>query len=116
MKVIVTGSSGLLGRHVASALVEIGHNVLGLDAIALPRGKANWQHVTADLADLGTALQLNRNVDPVVQLAAIPRPTGLPAGQVFQTNIAVAYNVVEAAVLNGASRLVYASSDRKSVV
>jgi len=110
MKVIVTGSSGLLGRRVASALIEVGHTVLGLDTIALPRGTANWEHVTADLADLGTALQLVRNVDAVVQIAAIPRPTGLPAGQVFQTNIAIAYNVVEAAVLNGASRLVYASS------
>lgn len=110
MTVIVTGSSGLLGRYVAAALVQAGHAVLGLDAVTPPRGSAGWEHVTVDLTDLGTTLQLIRNAEAVVHIAAIPRPTGLPAGKVFQTNISAAYNVAEAAVLNGASRLVYASS------
>jgi nucleoside-diphosphate-sugar epimerase len=109
LKVIVTGSSGLLGRHVAAALVAAGHAVLGLDAAPAPAG-APWDHVTVDLTDLGPALQLVRDAAAVVHLAAIPRPTGLAAGHVFKTNMAAVYNVVEAAVLNGAERLVYASS------
>jgi nucleoside-diphosphate-sugar epimerase len=109
MAVIVTGSSGLLGRHVAGALVAAGHKVLGLDTVS-PAPGSPWDHVTVDLTDLGEALQLVRNAEAVVHLAAIPRPTGLPAGRVFSTNMAAIYNVVEAAVLNGASRLVYASS------
>lgn len=109
MNVIVTGSSGLLGRHVAATLLEAGHTVLGLDAAAAPQGAA-WQHVTVDLTDLGQTLQLVRDAEAVVHIAAIPRPTGLPAGHVFQTNMAACYNVVEAAVLSGAKRLVYASS------
>ena len=109
MTVIVTGSSGLLGRHVAGALVKAGHAVLGLDAVP-PPADAAWGHVTVDLTDLGQTLQLVRNAEAVVHIAAIPRPTGLPASQVFRTNMATVYNVVEAAVLNGAARLVYASS------
>jgi nucleoside-diphosphate-sugar epimerase len=109
MRVIVTGSSGLLGRHVAAALVEAAHEVLGIDAASPPAG-ARWEHVTADLVDLGQALQVIRDAEAVVHIAAIPRPTGLPAGHVFQTNIAACYNVVEAAVLSRARRLVYASS------
>lgn len=109
MKVIVTGSSGLLGRHVAAALVEAGHDVLGLDAVA-PAGGAGWQHITVDLTDLGQTLQLVRDAEAVVHIAAIPRPTGLAAGHVFQTNMGACYNVVEATVLSGAQRLVYASS------
>jgi nucleoside-diphosphate-sugar epimerase len=109
MRVIVTGSSGLLGRHVAAALVAAGHDVLGLDVTA-PAAGAGWQHITVDLTDLGQTLQLIRNAEAVVHIAAIPRPTGLPAGHVFQTNMAACYNVVEAAVLSGAKRLVYASS------
>jgi nucleoside-diphosphate-sugar epimerase len=109
MAVIVTGSSGLLGRHVAAALVGAGYGVLGLDASPPPTG-ASWDHVTVELTDLGQTLQLVRNAEAVVHLAAIPRPIGLPAGQVFKANMAAAYNVVEAAVLNGAKRLVYASS------
>jgi nucleoside-diphosphate-sugar epimerase len=109
MRAIVTGSSGLLGRHVAAALVEAGHDTLGLDAVSPPPDAA-WRHVTADLSDLGQTLQLVREAEVVVHIAAIPRPTGLPAGQVFQTNMAACYNVAEAAVLSGATRLVYASS------
>jgi nucleoside-diphosphate-sugar epimerase len=110
MTVIVTGSSGLLGRHVAAALVEAGHRVLGLDAAAPPKAAPSWQHVTVELSDLGATLQLVRDAETVVHIAAIPRPTGLPAGHVFHANVSAAYNVVEAAALNGASRLVYASS------
>lgn len=109
MKVVVTGSSGLLGRHVAGALAESGHAVLGIDLTAPPAGSA-WRHVGADLTDLGQALQLVRDAAAVVHIAAIPRPTGLAAGHVFRTNMAACYNVVEAAVLAGTGRLVYASS------
>lgn len=109
MKIVVTGSSGLLGRHVAAALTEAGHDVLGLDT-APPAAGAAWAHVTVDLTDLGQTLHLVRNAEAVVHIAAIPRPTGLAPAHVFETNMAACYNVVEAAVLNGARRLVYASS------
>ena len=75
-----------------------------------PPGTLAGSIVTADLTELGQTLQLVRDAEAVVHIAAIPRPTGLPAGQVFQTNMAACYNVVEAAVLNGARRFVYASS------
>ncbi|PDQ21301.1 epimerase [Mesorhizobium sanjuanii] len=108
MRTIVTGSSGLLGRHVATALVAAGHDVLGIDAVA--PNAVPWRHASADLTDLGSALQLVRDCDAVVHVAAIPRPTGRAGGEVFKTNIATAYNVVEAAAMAGASRFVYASS------
>lgn len=108
MKIIVTGSSGLLGRHVAGAFVAAGHDVLGIDAIA-PR-ESNWTHVSADLTDLGIALQLVRQCDVVAHIAAIPRPIGKAPAEVFKTNIVMGYNVVEAAALSGATRFLYASS------
>jgi nucleoside-diphosphate-sugar epimerase len=109
MLVIVTGSSGLLGRHVASALVSAGHSVLGLDSSA-PPADATWRHVTADLTDHGAAMQVVRDAKVVVHLAAIPRPTGLAPERVFRINVACAYNVIESAVQSGTVRLVYASS------
>lgn len=108
MRTIVTGSSGLLGRHVAAALVAAGHDVTGVDTVA--PGTAPWRHSTADLTDLGSTLQLVRDCDAVVHVAAIPRPTGRAGGEVFRTNVATAYNVVEAAAMAGIRRLVYASS------
>lgn len=109
MRVVVTGSSGLLGRHVAAALVAGGHDVLGMDAVAPPDG-AGWAHVAADATDPGAVLQIVRECEAVVHVAAIPRPTGRVAEAVFRTNVSAAYNVVEACVLNGVGRLVYASS------
>ena len=109
MLVIVTGSSGLLGRHVASALVSAGHSVLGLD-VSPPPGEVTWRHVSVDLSDLGAAMQLVREARAVVHLAAIPRPTGLAPERVFRINVACAYNVIESAVHSGPMRLVYASS------
>jgi nucleoside-diphosphate-sugar epimerase len=108
MRIVITGSSGLLGRHVAGAAVAAGHDVLGIDTV--PPAEGSWQHVTADLTDLGVALQLVRDAEAVFHIAAIPRPTGRAEAEVFETNMALAYNVIEAAALSGARRFVYASS------
>ncbi|MET4635987.1 NAD-dependent epimerase/dehydratase family protein [Kaistia defluvii] len=109
MRIVITGSSGLLGRHVAAAAVAAGHDVLGIDSVPPPAG-SGWRHVTADLTDLGIAMQLVRDADAVFHIAAIPRPTGRAAAEVFQTNMALAYNVIEASALSGVTRFVYASS------
>jgi nucleoside-diphosphate-sugar epimerase len=109
MRVIVTGSNGLLGRHVAAAFVVRGYTVIGLD-MTVPTEPAAWSHVTVDLRDLGAVLQLIRDVDAVAHIAGIPRPMGMAPATVFQTNTSINYNVAEAVVLNGVQRIVYASS------
>lgn len=109
MKIIVTGSGGFLGRHVAAHLDRAGHEILGIDK-SPPTGAVSWAHVSADLAQLASALELVRDADAVVHIAAIPRPTGRTAGDVFHTNVATTFNVVEAARLARIPRLVYASS------
>lgn len=110
MRVIVTGSSGFLGRHVSEHLQRTGHAVRGIDANPPPSGMGGWPHVTADLAQFAAALELVRDADAVVHIAAIPRPTGRTAADVFHTNVAAAFNVVEATRLARIPRLVYASS------
>lgn len=107
MDVAVTGSSGLLGRHIVAALTAAGHRVRGID---IAPGTGADEHVTADLGDLGRTVLALRGVAAVVHAAAIPRPTGRTASEVFSTNVAATFNVVEAAALLGISRLVYASS------
>ena len=110
MRVIVTGSSGFLGRHVAAHLARSGHSILGIDVSAPPAGFDGWTHVAADLTDPAAALELVRDVEAVVHIAAIPRPTGRTAGDVFHTNVGSAFNVIEATRLARIRRLVYASS------
>ena len=108
MRIIVTGASGLLGSHVCRHLLAEGHVVTGIDR-TLVLG-APWEQLTADLTDLGVAMQLIRECDCVMHIASIPRPLGLAEVEVFRTNMALAYNVTEAACLGAVPRVVYASS------
>jgi nucleoside-diphosphate-sugar epimerase len=106
--VVVTGSSGLLGRHVAEALRTAGYDVRGVDLASEPAGAPPV--LRADLTRLGEAVEALAGAEAVVHTAAIPRPVGVTTAEVFRTNVLAAYNVVEATVLHGARRLVSASS------
>lgn len=108
-RVLITGSSGLLGRHVADALVRAGHAVTGLD-IAPPPENAAWMHVTGEADALAVVMELAMGMDALVHIAAIPRPTGRTAGDVFRINMAAMYAALEAARLARVPRFVYASS------
>lgn len=109
MKIILTGSEGFLGRHVATHLDRAGHEIVGIDK-SPPASAVRWVHLSADLAEFAPALDLVRDADAVVHLAAIPRPTGHTSYEVFHTNVVTTFNVVEAARLARIPRLVYASS------
>jgi nucleoside-diphosphate-sugar epimerase len=108
MMVVVTGAAGLLGNHVAGALRRAGHEVRGVDIAPAAAGEPPV--LRADLTRLGEAIEALAGAEAVVHAAAIPRPVGVTAEVVFRTNVLAAYNVVDAAVLHGARRLVSASS------
>ena len=108
MIVAVTGSSGLLGRAIVDALMAAGHEVRGIDTV--PARTIETAHLTVDLTNFGEMVMALKGADVVVHVAAIPRPTGRTATDVFSTNMALAFNAVEACVVLGIKRLVYASS------
>lgn len=109
MTVVVTGAAGLLGSHVLAALVADGRDVRGVD-LTIPSGAPPFRFIRADLTDPGDAMQALAGAEAVIHAAAIPRPTGRIASDVFRTNVLAAHNVVEAALMYGVSRLVSASS------
>lgn len=113
MRIIVTGAAGFFGRHVAKKYAELGHEVIGIDAQPLnaeDEAAGLWQHFIADLTDVGQTIQLVRSCDALVHIAAIPRPLGRAASEVFRINTSVIYNVVEAACRANIQRFLYASS------
>jgi len=114
VKVVVTGSRGKVGRATVQALVDAGHDVLGVDlvppvfdaAVIVP-----GRYQMADLTDAGSAYAVVAGADAVVHVAAIPQPTGNPPHVVFHTNVMSTFNVLEAAVAFGVKRFVNISSE-----
>ncbi len=119
-RVVVTGSSGKLGRTVVSHLAEAGWDVLAVDR-ARPAGEPGQgvSFVAADLTDYGQVLEVLAGAvdergpvaDAVVHLGAIPAPGLTTNAATFANNSAATYNVFAAARAAGIPKVVWASSE-----
>lgn len=126
MHVVVTGSSGRLGRSIVSGLAEHGHRVTGLDRASTggrepasggapsPGSVAPVLHAERRLdlldADALDALLAELRPDAVVHLAAISVPFSAPELDILATNTALGYTVAAAAARAGVARTLVASS------
>lgn len=123
-RVIFTGGSGKIGRHVVPYLLERGHKVLNLDLA--PLDVPGVPTVITDLADSGEAFNAltlhfgfdeyfggagHQPVDAVVHFAAIPRIFMRPDNAMFAANVLSTYNVIEAATKLGIRKVIIASSE-----
>ncbi|MCY0096979.1 NAD-dependent epimerase/dehydratase family protein [Hoeflea ulvae] len=104
--VVVTGAAGHLGRNVLAAFIEAGWNAQGLDIV----GDADLGVEAVDLRDLDVARRHLANASVVAHCAALPRPVGYEASDVFSTNMALMYAAIAAAEDGCATRIIYASS------
>ncbi|RSL41339.1 hypothetical protein CEP53_012814 [Fusarium sp. AF-6] len=125
-RIIVTGGSGLAGRHVIAYLIQRGHQVLNLDLAPLPENLARHVHsIRVDLSDAGHVFSafsshfrltqpfrepLGRPADAVIHFAGYARNMLAPDNETFRVNTLSTYNVVEAACKLGITKVVLASS------
>jgi len=128
MAILVTGAAGFIGMHVATALLERGDSVVGLDnlndyydpslkAARLARLKAHagFRFVEADVASMPAlkGVFADPAIDRVVHLAAQAgvRYSLTHPEAYIQTNIIGHFNILEACRHHrGLKHLVYASS------
>ncbi len=114
MRVLVTGVRGKVGRTAASTLAHRGHEVVGTDLtrpVYETREPGQVPYVQADLTDAGSAYAVVAGFDAVVHAAALPEPAQNVPHDVFRTNTMSTFNVVEACVQLGVTRLVNLSSE-----
>ena len=127
MKVLVTGTAGFIGSHVAQVLLARGDEVIGLDnlndyydvtlkqaRLARLTDKPGYTHVTADLADRAAVEQAFATYKPqrVVNLAAQAgvRYAAENPHVYVQSNVVGFLHVLEGCRHHGVEHLVYAST------
>jgi UDP-glucuronate 4-epimerase len=125
MKILVTGSAGFIGFHVAKALLERGDEVVGLDnfnAYYDPKLKESrskeltaekkFSLLTGDICDSATVAKAMKGVDRVCHLAAMAgvRYSFEHPEEYVQANQLGFFNVIDEAKKQKIDGLVYAST------
>ena len=108
MKVLVTGSSGLIGSMLIRSLGD-SFDFSGLD-VRKSENSPEIPTLTMDGSDLDAISPAFAGIDAVVHLAA-NAPVETPWPDVLKNNISTTHNVYEAAKQNGVKRVVFASSN-----
>lgn len=107
--VAVTGAAGGIGRAVRSGL-RGRYRLLRCSDLAEQAPAALGEELDhADLRDMGAVRACLSGIDVVIHLGGIPTEDSWE--RILETNIAGTYNIFEAARLEGARRVVFASSN-----
>lgn len=109
MKLLLTGSSGWLGRFLAPKLRAIGHEVVGLDVAA-----GDHTNVIGSVADRSLIDQVfsDHGIEAVIHAGALHKPdiVRYPASAFIDVNVTGTLNLLEASVAAGHDRFVFTST------
>ena len=109
MKIVITGTAGLLGPYVAEHFLEYGYEVLSVD-LNKP-DPVLTSHLIADTSNMGECYGILKGADAVVHLAAVPNAQTCTSEVTFYNNVMSTYNILEAADNLGIKKAVIASSE-----
>ena len=109
MRVLLTGSSGWLGRYLAPRLRAAGHAVTGLDV-----APGTHTDVIGTVADrvLVDRIFAEAKIDAVIHSGALHKPdiARYPAQAFVDVNVTGTLNLLEASIAAGAGRFVFTST------
>lgn len=109
MKILLTGSSGWLGQHLAPLLQSEGHSVIGLDV-----APGEFTQVEASVADRMAIDQVfaEHGIETVIHSGALHKPdiVRYPARTFVDVNVTGTLNLLEAAVQAGHDRFIFTST------
>jgi nucleoside-diphosphate-sugar epimerase len=107
-KIIVTGGSGFLGRHLLRALTGAGYEVKNIDLVENPE----FETVIADVRDADKMLEEIRDADLVFHLASLIEAgeSVEKPGKYIDYNVGGTLSVLEAMRENGIKNFIFSSS------
>lgn len=109
MKLLVTGSSGRVGRNILLDGLAERHDVTGFDCMPSAQPAPTVRYVAGSILDRKDLFDAMAGVDAVVHLAGIPYDIP-PLHQVYEINAQGTYNALELAVEHKVSTFVHMSS------
>lgn len=109
MRVLLTGSSGWLGRYLAPLLTENGHDVIGLDVV--PGAHTRVIGTVADRALVDRTMG-EHGIEAVIHAGALHKPdiVRYPRQAFVDVNVSGTLNLIEAAVAAGNDRFLFTST------
>jgi UDP-glucose 4-epimerase len=109
MRVLLTGSSGWLGRYLAPLLAENGHQVTGLDVV--PGAYTQVIGTVAD-RDLIDRTMGEHGIEAIIHGGALHKPdiVRYPRQAFVDVNVTGTLNLIEAAVAAGNDRFLFTST------
>lgn len=110
MYILVTGSSGRIGRLVVKTLLERGERVIGLDAVSSSFSHENFTGIVSEFSDTAALSQACDCVDAILHLGAFMSWKKEDQQKIFEANVSGTLNILAAAVENGAKKFIFASS------
>lgn len=120
MRTLVTGSAGMIGSHLAERLLELGHDVIGIDNLSVGRlsnmskvrRHKNFKFFSTDIAKMKRARHLFAGIDWVFHLAARADivPSITDPSEYHRSNVDGTLAVLEACRESKIKKFVYAAS------
>ncbi|MBN2138051.1 MAG: NAD-dependent epimerase/dehydratase family protein [Sedimentisphaerales bacterium] len=111
-RVLITGSSGMIGTRLSERLLSEGYEIICVDKrVNTWNEQVNKLTIIGDLRCGDTLKKLDKHVDMVINLAANARVYNLVLEpDLARENIDIAFNTLEFCRVNGISRYIFASS------
>jgi nucleoside-diphosphate-sugar epimerase len=110
MRILVTGGSGRIGRHVVSDLVQAGHQVTSVDVVH--RSFPDTRTMMVDLTEAGQVYQAltYSEAEAVIHLGAWANYYAIPHTCMYGDNVRGTFNLFQACAELGVRRVISASS------